>query len=343
MQLTWNSEEQDVLPQIVVQGDPPDSHDERVARVRHTMRQERRERQFQVAEQFILSVVDRVGPIPTEGGIPRMLRRQQWSVLNVPLMWSGAEGNRQCWTPERLASRAELLPSVTVGGVEVPGREAAITGWEVFHNAMRSWGIESREGLSEWINHQGFPRPRWGAHFSSRVQERILSLVIARDSRGTVFESLYVHMVMHGLPRISEEAQPGHRNTAEDREFQSSPQNGTPSEVFDDIDLEEEFQHRFQVLQGFPAHLKWRFRQAARVALEARHNAVHNNDHTMEVRAWKLFLLLPFMLLRKARGVGKVGKDELSRRFDKFSEGQRRILLEEARRAVQVVPESPPA
>ena len=159
------------MPPIVVQGDPPDNHNERVARVRQTMRQERRERQFQVAEQFILSVVDRVGPIPMEGGIPRMLRRQQWSVLNVPLMWSAAEGNRRCWTLEWLASRAELLPPVTVGGVEVPGREAAITGWEVLHNAMRSWGIESREGLSEWIHHQGFPRPRWGAHFSGHVQE----------------------------------------------------------------------------------------------------------------------------------------------------------------------------
>ena len=109
LQLTWNSEQQDVPPPIVVQ-DPPDSHDERVARVRQTMRQERRERQFQVAEQFILSVVDRVGPIPMEGGIPCMLHREQWSVLNVPLMWSAAEGNRQCWTLEWLASRAELLP-----------------------------------------------------------------------------------------------------------------------------------------------------------------------------------------------------------------------------------------
>ena len=33
----------------------------------------------------------------------------------------------------------------------------------------------------------------------------------------------------------------------------------------------------------------------------ARQNAVQNNDHTREVRAWKLFLLLPFMLLPKKR------------------------------------------
>ena len=46
--------------------------------------------------------------------------------------------------------------------------------------------------------------------------------------------------------------------------------------------------------------------------------------------------LVAVLLLRKARGVGKFGKDELSRRFDKFSEGKWRTLLEEARRAVQM-------
>ena len=58
-----------------------------------------------------------------------------------------------------------MLPPVTVGGVEVPGREAAITGWEVLHNAMRSWGIESREGLSEWIYHQGFSETKVESSF----------------------------------------------------------------------------------------------------------------------------------------------------------------------------------
>ena len=41
------------------------------------------------------------------------------------------------------------------------------------------------------------------------------------------------------------------------------------------------------------------------------------------------------MLLRKPRGAGRVGKDELSCRFDKFSEGRWLTLLEDARRATQ--------
>ena len=108
-----------------------------------------------------------------------MLRRQQWSVLNVPLMWSAAKGNRQCWTLEWLASRAELLPPVTVGGVEVPGREAEITGWNVLHNAMRSWGNESRRASRNGSTTK-VPRPTW----------RILNLVM-RGISHEPFSSLY--------------------------------------------------------------------------------------------------------------------------------------------------------
>ena len=190
----------------VEQENAADSHEERFARVRQTIQHERR--QIAAVEQFIRTVVERVGPINPEMDIPRRLRRQQWSALNVPLMWSAAEGNRQCAMLEWLVSRAEQLPPMNFCGEQVPGREVATMGWEVLHNAMRSWGIESREGLSEWIHQQGFPRPRWGGHFSGRVQERILNLVIARDVRGTALESLYVHIVMHRLPDIPHGEQP---------------------------------------------------------------------------------------------------------------------------------------
>ena len=40
-----------------------------------------------------------------------------------------------------------------------------------------------------------------------------------------------------------------------------------------------------------------------------------------------MFILQPFMLLRRPRGHAKVGKDELCRRFDKFAAGQWADLL----------------
>ena len=113
-----------------------DSHEERFARVRQTIQHEWR--QIAAVEQFIRTVVERVGPINPEMDIPRRLRRLQWSALNVPLMWSAAEGNRQCAILEWLASRAEQLPPMNFCGEQVPGREVATIGWEVLHNAMRS-------------------------------------------------------------------------------------------------------------------------------------------------------------------------------------------------------------
>ena len=114
-------------------------------------------------------------------------------------MWSAAEGNRQCWTLECLASRADLLPPVTVGGVEVPGREVAITGWEVLHNAMRSWCTESREPLGK------DPPPRFsetkeGSSFQLPCTRENPQLCHTEGHQRTVFESLYAHMVLHGLP-----------------------------------------------------------------------------------------------------------------------------------------------
>ena len=42
------------------------------------------------------------------------------------------------------------------------------------------------------------------------------------------------------------------------------------------------------------------------------HNGVNGHDSLMETRGWKLYILLPSMLLRGPRGHAKMGKDELS-------------------------------
>ena len=58
-------------------------------------------------------------------------------------------------------------------------------------------------------------------------------------------------------------------------------------------------------------------------------------DDVKEIRSWKMFCLLPFMLLRRPAGQGRVGKAELCRRFDQFSEGQWRRLHEEGFRHIR--------
>ena len=101
---------------------------------------------------------------------------------------------------------------------------------------------------------------------------------------------------------------------------QARPQTGW--EDLDDVCLRRVFECRFRVLRGCPAFLKGRFRHAFRVALEKRQSAAAVGDATGEVRAWKLFLLLPFMLLRRPVGEGRVGKEGLSTRFGRLLEGQ---------------------
>ena len=59
---------------------------------------------------------------------------------------------------------------------------------------------------------------------------------------------------------------------------------------------------RFRVLQSCPAHLKAKYRVALTTALEAVHEAAQRRDPVKEVRAWKLFSLLPFWLLRRPVG-----------------------------------------
>ena len=150
----------------------PDSHDRRVARVSRQMQRERRE--VHAASQFIRTVAARVGFVDEFGTIPRQLH-QQWSVFNVPLMWAAASGDSECHMLQWLEARAERLPLMSVGGHECSGRATVRTAWEVLRSTMQAWGITSREHLAEWIHNQGFRRPRWGAHFSGRAQERILN------------------------------------------------------------------------------------------------------------------------------------------------------------------------
>ena len=156
----------------------------------------------------------------------------------VPLMWSAAEGNRGCAVLEWLIAKAQQAPSLRVAGEEVTGREAALMGWEALHDAMRSQGTTSREDLSEWIHNQGFPRPRWGAHFSGRAQERILNLTVSQDARGSAIEALFVHIVLHRCRSVHHVP----INPELQRGVQCPQRQETNWEVLDRFDLHEVFE-----------------------------------------------------------------------------------------------------
>ena len=56
--------------------------------------------------------------------------------------------------------------------------------------SMRPWEISSRDDLSQWLRHQGFPATRPGNHLSARAQEYIL---INAGARGDARVELRTH------------------------------------------------------------------------------------------------------------------------------------------------------
>ena len=54
------------------------------------------------------------------------------------------------------------------------------------------------------------------------------------------------------------------------------------------------------------------------------------SDELGEIRAWKLFALVPTMLLHRPRGTGALGRSELSFRAEEFARGHWRALIEAA-------------
>ena len=191
--------------------DVPDSHDERLQRVREAIWQESHNmpREVRRARDMVMRLVERVGHVDLSAGvIPGEIRRQQWSFLNILLMWAAATGDRSNVVLHWLAASAQNT-SVPVCGASLPGNEAVMTGWDSLHGAMQVLGIRSRKGLAEWVHAQGFPQPRWRAHFSGRAQERLLNAAAAHDARATVLESAYVQVILHACDHgITEDAHP---------------------------------------------------------------------------------------------------------------------------------------
>ena len=300
-------------------------------------------RDVQAAIGVIRHLARRVSALPPQDGIPRQVQRQQWSALFVPLMWAAADDEGSCPLLEWLAMTAEVVTDVPVAGALVGGRYAVQAAWESLCRAYRSWGIHSREDLAEWIYSQGFPKPRGGVHFSGRAQERILQEACKIDARIAALETVIVRITVEAVRRAVCEQPAELRASRTQRRRQraaahrqqpvpSSPPSDSWSQM-DSVDMQAEYSQRFPVLQSCPAFVKGRFHQALRHALEARRTSAQAGDDVMVLRSWKLFCLLPKMLLHRPHQRGGLGRQELLRRFDMFATGAWAELLDEARRS----------
>ena len=95
----------------------------------------------------------------------------------------------------------------------------------------------------------------------------------------------------------------------------------------DGVTLRDVFDTRASVMHSVPHFLKGAFRGAIRVALQGILRGYELQSDLRITRGWKLFMLLPRLLLFRPRRGGKVSKKTLEERFQMFQDGRWLELL----------------
>ena len=185
-------------------------------------------------------------------------------------------------------------------------------GWHVLREVMRTGGIEDRSDLSDWLGRRCFPRTSAGNHISARVQEVILSEASAIDARVALVEAACVVITLcrgrAGAVRVPEVVPSVPRRT---RQTEITAESWAQLDL---VDSSEVFLERIPMLKACPRFLRGRLRFSFAIALRERHRAKLEGDMVGANRAWKLFGLVPILLLSRPGHTGSVGRDELAKR-----------------------------
>ena len=227
---------------------------------------------------------------------------------------------------------------VVTSGVSEP---VTLFGGEI-DTPLRSWTINSEEELSAWLGRSGFAATRPGNHIPNRAQEHIVTVGCQVDARVALLECVFVALTLdEGRQR------PPPNNTNRSHQGTRTRDAGVPSEVpstswegMDEVNLEEVFLSRTPMLKSCPVFFV-DVSTIVSVWLYGKKGTEQSWQvmQWREERAWKLFGLIPVMLLHRPRGCGSVGKQELAERANKFGRGQWRELLASS----QEVPNHPQA
>ena len=237
---------------------------------------------------------------------------------------------------EWLVSRASSIHApIQFQGGQSSVSDAIKNGSKALREVMRAWRVTTPEELSGWLRSRGFPATRPGQHLSARAQEFIFHEGGVLDARVALLETAFVLITLEpgrasGIPRVSDASRIAPRRTAT-----GSIPPVVPSESWeqlDEVDLYERFLGRVSMLKSCPYFFWGRLHQCWTVALHERQRARQAHDTVGEERAWKLFALIPLMLLHRPRGSGSLGRDELAKRADDFARGHWIALLRDSSR-----------
>ena len=244
-------------------------------------------------------------------------KQQGWEIQC--LFWSG-------WCQQRRASVNQCNSTAASDAVRV--------GWSAWSSVMRLWGIMHVDDLTEWLRNHGLPATRPRQHLSARAQEFILQEECRTDARVALLETVLVLTTLHQGRVIGVTQAARTIPAALPRRSRVCPIPAVlPTgswEQLDEVDLSEWFGTRVSMLKICPFFFRGRLRQCFSVALRERHRTRQAEDTLAEKRAWKLFGLIPMMMLHRPRGAGAVGRDELAQRADDFARGKWTEMLQDA-------------
>ena len=96
------------------------------------------------------------------------------------------------------------------------------------------------------------------------------------------------------------------------------------------------------MLKTCPHFLRGRLRESFNLALRERFRARLEGNVEAETRAWKLFGLIPVMLLHRPFGTGSVGRRALAQQVDDFARGLWTDLIQKACNTVPKPPSATP-
>ena len=224
-------------------------------------------------------------------------------------------------------------PRVSFRDGAMAAGEAVHTGWSSLRNVFRMWYITSREEFRLWLQGQGFVGPLPGQHISARAPEFILTEACRADARVALLEVAFVGAILHvgrqsariGRPVRSEGQRPHHARTS--RSTEEMPRSW---QDLDDVPMEDVFLQRIPMLKKCHQFLRGRLREAFACGLRERLRGQMEGDLIAECRGWKLFALVPVLLLHKLSGTVSIGRDELAKRADDFAAGRWLELLTQA-------------
>ena len=288
-------------------------------------------------ESLFRQLASRIGSVPERAPIPRPLRQQRWSPVIVPILWAAAGSSES--TPAAydflmsLASR--IRDPVEFHDNRLTAVDALRTGWVSLRAVLRTWGIQEREHLTAHLRRQGFPATQPGNHISARAQEALLSEACQVDARVALVEVVCMNVAIC-LGRevvVPEVARPHHEGIPVRHQRQREAAQESSWHQFDQLNLEDCFLTKVPTLRKCPHFLRGRLREVFSFVLRERCRAKMENDVEGEVRAWKLFGLIPAMLLHRPKGVGSVGRAELVHRFNDFQQGHWEQLWHRAQAA----------